>query len=276
MPRAGSTAPSAGGPIHSQVPQGLIECASRASAAAIINDPTSSAQISCARGDLNAAHRLADGAASITRGVHRARALTTRCRIEIAQGDRHRAERDAHDALGVAASIGAYLWVPDILECLASVMADAGSNREAVRLFGAADAARGRMGAVRFGIYQAGCNSSLATLRKSMGDSEFDDAWAEGTALSIDEAIAYAQRGRGARKRPTSGWGALTPTELEVALLVGEGLSNKEIGVRLFISPRTVHSHLTHVYTKLGLSSRLQLAQQAARRGESERGPSRP
>lgn len=114
-----------------------------ASAAAIINDPTSSAQISCARGDLNAAHRLADGAASITRGVHRARALTTRCRIEIAQGDRHRAERDAHDALGVAASIGAYLWVPDILECLASVMADAGSNREAVRLFGAADAARG-------------------------------------------------------------------------------------------------------------------------------------
>lgn len=88
-----------------------------------------------------------------------------------------------------------------------------------------------------------------------MGDSEFDDAWAEGTALSIDEAIAYAQRGRGARKRPTSGWGALTPTELEVALLVGEGLSNKEIGVRLFISPRTVHSHLTHVYTKLGLSS---------------------
>ncbi len=78
------------------------------------------------------------------------------------------------------------------------------------------------MGAVRFGIYQAGCNSSLATLRKSMGDSEFDDAWAEGTALSIDEAIAYAQRGRGARKRPTSGWGALTPTELEVALLVGE------------------------------------------------------
>ncbi|WP_079096809.1 helix-turn-helix transcriptional regulator, partial [Mycobacterium tuberculosis] len=188
----------------------------------------------------------------------------------------HRAERDAHDALGVAASIGAYLWVPDILECLASVMADAGSNREAVRLFGAADAARGRMGAVRFGIYQAGCNSSLATLRKSMGDSEFDDAWAEGTALSIDEAIAYAQRGRGARKRPTSGWGALTPTELEVALLVGEGLSNKEIGVRLFISPRTVHSHLTHVYTKLGLSSRLQLAQQAARRGESERGPSRP
>ncbi|WP_151073384.1 helix-turn-helix domain-containing protein, partial [Mycobacterium tuberculosis] len=85
------------------------------------------------------------------------------------------------------------------------------------------------------------------TLRKSMGDSEFDDAWAEGTALSIDEAIAYAQRGRGARKRPTSCWGALTPTELEVALLVGEGLSNKEIGVRLFISPRTVHSHLTHV-----------------------------
>ncbi|MCE3367569.1 hypothetical protein, partial [Staphylococcus aureus] len=65
------------------------------------------------------------GAGAVHATSDRRCALTTRCRIEIAQGDRHRAERDAHDALGVAASIGAYLWVPDILECLASVMADA-------------------------------------------------------------------------------------------------------------------------------------------------------
>jgi DNA-binding NarL/FixJ family response regulator len=49
-----------------------------------------------------------------------------------------------------------------------------------------------------------------------------------------------------------------------VVRLVAEGLGNKDIAARLFVSPRTVESHLTHVYTKLGMSSRVQLAQEAA------------
>ena len=98
-----------------------------------------------------------------------------------------------------------------------------------------------------------------------MDNNDFDAAWAEGAALSTEEAIAYAQRGRGQRKRPTSGWASLTPTELDVVRLVTEGLANNDIAARLFISPRTVQTHLTHVYTKLGLTSRVQLAQEAAR-----------
>ena len=87
-----------------------------------------------------------------------------------------------------------------------------------------------------------------------------------GAAMSTDEAIAYARRGRGERKRPASGWDSLTPTEQDVVRLVREGLGNKDIGDRLFISPRTVQTHLTHVYAKLGLTSRMQLAQEAGRR----------
>jgi DNA-binding CsgD family transcriptional regulator len=96
-------------------------------------------------------------------------------------------------------------------------------------------------------------------------EKDFDAAWAQGAALSADEAIVYAQRGRGQRKRPASGWASLTPTELDVVRLVSEGLANKDIATRLFVSPRTVQTHLTHVYTKLGLTSRVQLAQEAAR-----------
>jgi DNA-binding CsgD family transcriptional regulator len=79
------------------------------------------------------------------------------------------------------------------------------------------------------------------------------------------EAIAYTQRGRGERKRPASGWAPLTPTERDVVRLVSEGLGNKDIATRLFVSPRTVQTHLTDVYTKLGLTSRVQLVQEAAR-----------
>ncbi len=87
----------------------------------------------------------------------------------------------------------------------------------------------------------------------------------KGLALSTEEAIAYARRGRGERKRPSTGWASLTPAELDVVRLVSEGLGNRDIATRLFISPRTVETHLTHIYTKLGLASRVQLAKEAAR-----------
>ena len=122
-----------------------------------------------------------------------------------------------------------------------------------------------RIGAVRFKIYDAGYQASVTALRDAMGEKDFDSAWAEGAALSTEEAIAYAQRGHGERKRPTSGWESLTPAERDVVRLVSEGLANNDIATRLFVSPRTVQTHLTHVYTKLGLTSRVQLAQEAAR-----------
>ena len=121
------------------------------------------------------------------------------------------------------------------------------------------------MGVVRFKVYDAGYQASVTALRDAMGEKDFDTAWAEGAALSTEEAIAYAQRGHGERKRPTNGWESLTPAERDVVRLVSEGLANNDIATRLFVSPRTVQTHLTHVYTKLGLTSRVQLAQEAAR-----------
>jgi hypothetical protein len=99
---------------------------------------------------------------------------------------------------------------------LGTLAEDPGSHREEARLLGAADAIRQRMGAVRFKIYDAAYEASVAALRNTLGDDDFDGAWAEGAALSTGEAIAYVQRGRGERKRPTSGWASLTPTERDV------------------------------------------------------------
>jgi DNA-binding CsgD family transcriptional regulator len=61
----------------------------------------------------------------------------------------------------------------------------------------------------------------------------------------------------------TNGWAALTTSELTVARLVAEGLTNREVAERLFVSPHTVNSHLRHVFSKLGITSRVELARVA-------------
>ena len=223
------------------------------------------AEVALARGDLPTARRYADEAVPLLGGVGRAVALVARARVAIAQDEPEQAERDAHEALAVAVSVDSHIATPDALECLAAVASAAGSHRHAARLLGAADALRQAMGIVRYKVYDGGYQTLLASLRDSLGDSEFEAAWAEGAGLTLEEATAYARRGRGERKRPTSGWGSLTPAELDVIELVRQGLPNKDIATRLFISPRTVATHLTHVYTKLGLTSRVQLAQEATR-----------
>jgi DNA-binding CsgD family transcriptional regulator/tetratricopeptide (TPR) repeat protein len=71
---------------------------------------------------------------------------------------------------------------------------------------------------------------------------------------------------RGSRDRPRTGWESLTSTELRVIALVATGLTNPEVARRLYVSRHTIESHLSHVFAKLGLASRVQLAVQAAGR----------
>ena len=85
--------------------------------------------------------------------------------------------------------------------------------------------------------------------------------------LSSDETVKLLEASvAGPDKSADEWWDALTPAESKVVDLAAEGLTNPEIGARLFISPRTVSTHLEHAFRKLGVSSRVELASLAARR----------
>ena len=80
--------------------------------------------------------------------------------------------------------------------------------------------------------------------------------------------MAPARRaGRTPRRRPSSGWDSLTPTELRIVALTAGGLTNPQIAERMFVARGTVKVHLSHVFAKLGVSTRAELAAQATKRG---------
>lgn len=107
--------------------------------------------------------------------------------------------------------------------------------------------------------------TTVSIARDALGEAGATQAIAHGARMSLDEVVAYAARLRPPRRRPSSDWPSLTPAEREVVGLVVEGLSNPEIAVRLFMSRATVKTHLSHVYAKVGVANRTELATVAGR-----------
>ena len=118
-----------------------------------------------------------------------------------------------------------------------------------------------------------------AQKREGTADSGID-ALTEALALSVRVGAttdAARLRGRlralGVRRRvaaaekPATGWEAMTKSELAVAQLVADGLTNREVAERLYVSPHTVNTHLRHVFAKLGIKSRVDLTRLATERG---------
>ena len=106
-----------------------------------------------------------------------------------------------------------------------------------------------------------GGTEAVDHLRKAL--LTYEAAGAAGDATRVRAALRT--RGvrvgvRGTRQRPATGWQSLTPTERRVVALAAQGLTSRQIGDRLYIASFTVGSHLRHVYQKLGINTRLQLA----------------
>jgi DNA-binding NarL/FixJ family response regulator len=109
-----------------------------------------------------------------------------------------------------------------------------------------------------------GYHGNAATASGGLADGPPDPA------MDLPGAIALAQRARGPRRRPSTGWDSLTPTEQSVVELAARGLSNPDIAARLYVSRGTVKTHLAHVYAKLGVANRTDLTRLVTLRARSE------
>ena len=156
---------------------------------------------------------------------------------------------------------------PDLIETSAIVAGRVADHSRAMRLMGAAIACREGNGiGYRWRDQERWLGEVTAAARAAIGSDVVDAEIARGGAMSSDDALALAIRGRGDRKRPSSGWDSLTPTELQVCALIAEGRTNPEIAERLLMGRTTVKTHVTHALAKLGVTSRAELAAAVARR----------
>ena len=140
------------------------------------------------------------------------------------------------------------------------------SYEESARIVGAAEQALEQIGHVRWAREQDAIEALQARLHARLGPEMLAERLAEGRSMSTDETTGWLRRARGSRQRPAGGWESLTPTEAQVVELAGEGLTNPEIGARMFISRGTVKVHLSHIYAKLDVRNRSELAALAAQR----------
>jgi predicted ATPase/class 3 adenylate cyclase/DNA-binding CsgD family transcriptional regulator len=176
-------------------------------------------------------------------------------------------EDRCHEGLHIAAEHHLRLVVVDALEVLAVTASRSESWAECLRLYGAAQKLREECQYCwRFPSEQAAIDEAVSAARSQLAPDASDAAEAQGCELAWFEAVQYARRARGERKRPRHGWAALTPTELQVVDLVGQGLTNQQIAERLIMGRATVKTHLEHIFAKLGVTSRTDLALQAERR----------
>jgi DNA-binding CsgD family transcriptional regulator len=106
------------------------------------------------------------------------------------------------------------------------------------------------------------------------GLAGFEAAGAE--ALAERARVELRASGQTARRREPSTRDDLTPQELQIARLVAQGMSNREVAAQLFLSPRTIDFHLRNVFRKLGISSRMQLVQVDLGTPETSSTPEQP
>jgi non-specific serine/threonine protein kinase len=206
--------------------------------------------------------------------------------VSRAQGDASRAKQQFGQSLALFQTLGATWGIAECLVGLARLATDGAQFDVAARLFGSA-AMLHETHSIRLANYQvaerAGGTRSvtveqdLEAVRAALGTPRFEAAWQEGRELTVDDAVMVALAAPWPvppeavsdpepRRTPTM-IGPLTPRQQEVAVLVAQGLTNRQIAERLVVTERAAAAHVENILNRLGFNSRTQIAVWASEHG---------
>ena len=172
------------------------------------------------------------------------------------------------EALRIAARIDDRIAQYALLDALGCLAAGANNARLAANLLGAGDAIRAGAGAQLFAFLAPLIGMAEESIVAGLGRARFEAEFEKGKRLERVQAIqlALGDKPRDKPRPANSGAAApqLTSREADVARLLADGLTNRQIGARLFLSERTVDSHVRSILNKLGVNNRAQIAAWAA------------
>jgi non-specific serine/threonine protein kinase len=221
------------------------------------------------RGELDAAIAIArDGIRSseeLGETWERAYLLQSLAVALLHKGEPAEAEVAARRCLELKRALGDLIGMASAVEALALIAMSRGSSERSATLLGAGEAIWRSVPTTIHEPFRADHDRTEADARAALGTARFETAHRAGLEMTRDEVVDYALEVRpsGARVvagRPQLSDGPLSRREMEVAVLVAEGATNAQVAGSLFISERTVESHLASIFNKLGVDSRLQVA----------------
>jgi predicted ATPase/DNA-binding CsgD family transcriptional regulator len=190
-------------------------------------------------------------------------------------GDRGKAEVLAREAAVCKHAVDDRTGLAMVLETLASMAAERGTHERAAILLGSAQRVRDSSSLTLIELYRQQHEQSMSNIIRGIGQKSFDAAYARGRAMTIDEGVAFAVEDKPARKPVAPVKSApdtvLSRRQLEIARLIADDLTNRQIADRLFLSERTVETHITNMLNKLGLNSRVQVSRWIAELPEISR-----
>ncbi len=226
-----------------------------------------SGQVALGQGDLITARSLAEKSVALYKEMgHRhgsAESLPALGKVLVAEGDYAAARTQYEESLVISRELGEKWIIAACLLGLGEVVAAQRQLAWAAQLWGAAEALRGTIGIPIQPVERADYERSVSSARVHLGERAFAAAWSQGRSMTPEQALAA--KGQKPTPMPTTPTATtplptypdrLTAREVEVLRLVAKGRTDTQVAEELVLSPRTVHTHLSSIYSKLGITSR--------------------
>ncbi|MFL5686474.1 MAG: LuxR C-terminal-related transcriptional regulator [Chloroflexota bacterium] len=173
------------------------------------------------------------------------------------------AVRLARLGLEIRQELGDVTGIAHLAEVLAFAAGAMGDHVRATTLLGGAEGIWEAAAGKEYQPLLADQAGAMKAGREALGEAKYLETFEVGRAMERDDVIAYALGSAPPRRRvitpPTQSQGGLSRREMEVARLMADGASNAATASQLFISERTVESHVTNIFNKLGVDSRAQV-----------------